>query len=548
MLIGNRQKKLSLENVFHGAVCDDVLPLSFVLKKFRHWVGIRIKWSLMRLFKEEITLHKFIRLRQRNILTRTNRVRLRYVTSVALSFVCAGYFALADIGVPVNGISVSGVSPYLMAHLSPAAGDEEVGESIEVAASEPNAKVVGVLQERVSDSMRRAPAAFKKAPKRDFEEIEIGRGDTIAGVLENAGLSGEDSYDVVKALSEHFDPRNVRPGQKLSVHFKPGSSDESGEFTKVTVQVDPVKEITISKSGETFKAAMVEKDLVKHVYAGKAEIKTSLYGSAARSGIPAQVIAEMIRIYSWNIDFQRDIQPGDKIEVLYEAEETKDGEYSKYGNLLYANLTVGGKDVPIYRYEMKDGRVDYFQPDGMSVRKTLMKTPIDGARISSGFGMRRHPVLGYNKMHKGMDFAAPTGTPIFAAGDGVLEHAGRFSSYGNYIRIRHNSKLKTAYGHMHRLAKGMRPGAHVKQGDVIGYVGTTGRSTGPHLHYEVMVNNTQVNPKSVDLPTGEQLQGKQLAQFKSIVKSFDKQFYSLSQGMKFAQNLFFPSSDSSSVN
>ena len=183
---------------------------------------------------------------------------------------------------------------------------------------------------------------------------------------------------------------------------------------------------------------------------------------------------------------------------------------------------------------MENGRVDYFGADGTSTRKTLMKTPIDGARISSGFGMRRHPVLGYTKMHKGMDFAASVGTPIYAAGDGKVEYAGRFSSYGNYVRISHNSKLKTAYAHMLRLA--VKVGARVKQGQIIGYVGTTGRSTGPHLHYEVMVNSKQVNPNSVDLPTGEQLVGKDLRRFKSFVNTVKQQYVSLSHGQKFAAN------------
>ena len=164
-----------------------------------------------------------------------------------------------------------------------------------------------------------------------------------------------------------------------------------------------------------------------------------------------------------------------------------------------------------------------------------MKTPVDGARISSGFGMRRHPVLGYNKMHKGMDFAAPTGTPIYAAGDGIVEHAGRKGSYGNYIRIRHNSKLKTAYAHLHKIKPTVKVGSRVRQGDVIATVGTTGRSTGPHLHYEVLLNSKQVDPRSVNLPTGEQLAGAELKRFKALAGSVHKQYVSLVDGLKFAK-------------
>jgi len=201
---------------------------------------------------------------------------------------------------------------------------------------------------------------------------------------------------------------------------------------------------------------------------------------------------------------------------------------------LFANIKTNGREKPIYRFEMDNGRVDYFGPDGTSIRKTLMKTPIDGARISSGFGYRRHPVLGYNKLHKGMDFAASTGTPIYAAGDGTVTYAARKGSYGNYISIRHNSKLGTAYAHLNKFKKGIRKGSVVKQGDVIGYVGTTGRSTGPHLHYEVLVNGVQVNPRSVKLPTGETLSGSELARFKSMVRSVDQEYASLTKGLKYA--------------
>ena len=174
------------------------------------------------------------------------------------------------------------------------------------------------------------------------------------------------------------------------------------------------------------------------------------------------MIADLIRIYSHNVDFQRDVRRGDVIEVLYKVYETEDGDYTKYDNVLFASLTIDDKENPVYRYKMSNGDVEYFQENGQSVRNTLMKTPIDGARISSGFGMRRHPVLGYNKMHKGMDFAASTGTPIYAAGSGTVSYAGRKGGYGNYIKLRHNSELSTAYAHMSKFAKGMTGGKRVK--------------------------------------------------------------------------------------
>lgn len=268
----------------------------------------------------------------------------------------------------------------------------------------------------------------------------------------------------------------------------------------------------------------------------------SLYGSAAKMGIPQSVVAQAIKIYSQNIDFQRDIRQGDKLEVMYDSYETEDGYVAKTGDVIYAKLTLNGREIPLYRYKDSSGRLDYYSPEGRSIRRTLMKTPIDGARMSSGYGMRRHPVLGYTKMHKGVDFAAPIGTPIFASGDGVIEKAGRFSSYGNYIRIRHNGQLSTAYAHLSRIK--VSPGARVRQGDVIGLVGNTGRSTGPHLHYEILVNGRHVNPNSVNLPVGENLQGKELKRFKQEVRGVEQQFAELYQGQKFA----FLGSDKDKVN
>jgi murein DD-endopeptidase MepM/ murein hydrolase activator NlpD len=254
----------------------------------------------------------------------------------------------------------------------------------------------------------------------------------------------------------------------------------------------------------------------------------SLYGSAAKADIPNAVTAEVIRILSWDIDFQRDIRRGDVLDVMYDQMETADGKGVRFGNVIFAHLNINGRDVPIYRFEMKDGTVDYFTPDGQSVRKALLSTPVDGARISSGFGQRKHPVLGYTKMHKGIDFAVGVGTPIYAAGDGTIEMMQRWSSFGNYVRIRHNSSIKTAYAHMSKFAKGLGAGSRVKQGQVIGYVGATGRVTGPHLHYEVLMNGTQVNPRSVKLPQGEILKGSELASFKQQVQQVQRQFAELS--------------------
>ena len=192
------------------------------------------------------------------------------------------------------------------------------------------------------------------------------------------------------------------------------------------------------------------------------------------------------------------------------------------GDVIYASMTLSGKTKAYYRYTPKSGITDYFDEQGRSVRKTLMRTPVDGARLSSGFGARRHPVLGYTKMHKGVDFAAPRGTPIMAAGDGVVERANRYGGYGNYLRIRHNSELKTAYAHIHRFAKGVSAGSRVKQGQIVAYVGSTGRSTGPHLHYEVLQNMKQVNPLSIKVAAGEILKGSELKRLAAARSTIDQ--------------------------
>jgi murein DD-endopeptidase MepM/ murein hydrolase activator NlpD len=230
------------------------------------------------------------------------------------------------------------------------------------------------------------------------------------------------------------------------------------------------------------------------------------------------------------------VREGDRLEVLYDTQQTDDGYIAKTGDIVFARMTLGGREYELYRFKTKDGGYDYFTPEGRSIRKGtgLMKTPVSVGRMTSGFGMRRHPVLGYTKMHRGVDFAAPIGTPVYAAADGVVEKAGRFSSYGNYIRLRHSAKLGTAYAHLSRYGDGIRPGVRVKQGQVIGYVGNTGRSTGPHLHYEVLINGVQVNPKSVKVAVDNSLKGEELRKFKAHIRSMNDEYVQKASNNKLA--------------
>ncbi len=467
-------------------------------------------------------------LKHRHLLTRNNRIRMRYVCGV-LVFTFAGLLTLTLQSHHSNAFGF--LASYRMADASQMALIEPaVGYPDNGLESPFNAEKYG--QFSLASAARSIP---KELPLNRV--VEIKPGDALGVVMEKQGVGNSETAEIISAMKKHYDPRDIKAGQAIQLNFEKYRGDDaqvSQRFEEMKIPLDAIKTLIVARADNGFKSRIDQKQVSKVVKAKSAEVKVSLYGSAAKAGIPKNVVANAIRIYSWNVDFQRDIRPKDKLEVMYESYETKEGHVAKLGEILYAKLTLGGREIPLYRFEMGDGRVDYFKPDGTSIKRTLMKTPIDGARMSSGYGMRRHPVLGYNKMHKGVDFAASTGTPIYAAGDGVVEKAGWVGGYGKYVRIRHNSKLKTAYAHMSRFNKSAKVGKRVKQGQIIGYVGTTGRSTGPHLHYEVLLKDRQVNPRSVNLPIGEELVGKDKQKFKTVMNKYRQQFVSTYSGNKVA--------------
>lgn len=468
-------------------------------------------------------------LRHRYMFTKTNRLRLRYVAGMTAAMAAGLPTAVAFAPLPNFPVQFEiATAAQAYGYIEPSAGEDS---SEEIIAAGNNHGLSDIL------SLASIPQ-FEKPAGPSERVVTITPGDALGVVLQKEGVGSEDVHEVISAMKTHFDPRSLKVGQDVHMVFKPKDDEEQTGYhlTDMKIQINPLKTVVVKRTdGKAFKGIVEEKEVKQIVEARKATIKTSLYGSAAKAGIPQSIVAEAIKIYSQNVDFQRDVQPGDSIEVMYDTFATDDGYVAKTGDVRYAKLTLGGRDIPLYRYELADGGVDYFDEKGQSTKKTLMKTPINGARLSSGFGMRRHPVLGYGKMHKGIDFAAPTGTPIYAAGDGTIVHAGRFSSYGNYVKIRHRSDLQTAYAHMSRIA--VKNGARVKQGDVIGYVGTTGRSTGPHLHYEVLVNNQHANPRSVNLPVGQVLAGRDLKRFKDVVQQINNQYAAMSRGaVKVAQN------------
>ncbi len=487
---------------------------------------------------ERLELYRYVKLRQRYFFTRSNRLRVRYVVIISF-FALFLIIRLLD-GVTADSFAVSFLNNDVSRSMQTYEGNSEDNTMVLASLNEVD------VQNENRDGMKDESSSLIHGDDGIYVDgleqlgvqekiLKIDAGGTISGALQEAGVSGAEAYRVVKAMGKYYDPRKLKPGQAISIKMEP--TDEGLSLISLGMKISPTEALKIHKDEhELFEAELVKKEVVLKYKAAKSTIDSSLYASAARAGIPASLIAEMIHLYSHEVDFQRDIRKGDTMKILYETYETEDGEFSHYGNLLFASLNVNKTDIPIYRYERKGRGADYFHEDGSSLKQLLMKTPVDGARISSGFGMRRHPILGYSKMHKGVDFAAPRGTPIYAAGDGVIERANRYGSYGNYVRIRHNSTYKTAYAHMRNFAKGIKKGKRVKQGQVIGYIGTTGRSTGPHLHYEVIKNGRQINPKSVKSANREKLSGKTLQAFKAQVAKIKKQYASIAQEVDVAGN------------
>ncbi len=348
--------------------------------------------------------------------------------------------------------------------------------------------------------------------------ILVRRGDTFSDLLIGAGVAKAEAREAITALRRVIDPsKAIRPGQEVTLTF--GAPPNTGEQptllqASLTPRADQAVNLNRSSDGRFF-AFRRERALSRELVRATATVRSSMFEAGSAAGLPGAVTVEVIRAFSYDVDFQRDIQAGDRFEVLFERYRDDSGRFVRDGAVLYAALTLGKTTLHLYRYTAPDGFTDYFNERGESVRKALLRTPVDGARLSSGFGSRLHPILGYTAMHRGADFAAPVGTPIQAAGDGVIEQSGWNGAYGNYIRIRHTSDYATAYAHMSRIAPGAQMGARVRQGQVVGYVGATGRVTGAHLHYEVLRRGNQVNPLGLQLPTGRKLEGLELAKFRN---------------------------------
>ena len=339
-----------------------------------------------------------------------------------------------------------------------------------------------------------------------FKKIEhkINVGETFDEILEQYLVEKSEIDQIKKELSKKIDLNKLNVNQKFSFTI-----DQTSSIVKEFIfQVSNTEKIYLTRKNETkkFDQKILVTKLNKIIVYDESIILESLYKSATNQKIPAGIIIEFARIYGFQVDFQRDIRKQDSFQIMYEVFLDDKKKIIETGNILYANLKLSGEDNSLYYFDSKNSE-GHYDKSGKSVRKALMKTPINGARLSSSFGMRKHPIDGFNKMHRGTDFAAPMGTPIMASGNGVIKKAGWCGGGGNCVIIKHNSTYQTVYAHMSKFAKGIRKGTRVKQGQTIGFVGSTGKSTGPHLHYEVIVNGKRINSQTLKLPSGKILKG-----------------------------------------
>ena len=345
-----------------------------------------------------------------------------------------------------------------------------------------------------------------------YKEISyvIKNNDTIEKILKKYKIRNEDIREISVKLKKGG-LANIYSGRKLSLIIKK-LEDGTSTIVNLVYPINNTTSVEIRKSQNNFEVKENILQLYKKEVLIKNVINNNLYSSAIDSGVEPNIIVEFARIFGFEVDFQRDIRQGDWFEILYEKFEDENNKVKDTGKIIYASMYVNGEEINLYNFKFNNIE-DFYDIKGKSITKSLMKTPINGARLSSAFGMRKHPILGYNKMHRGTDFAAPSGTPIMASGSGTVTRARWCGGGGNCVKIKHNSTYETIYAHMKAFAKGIKEGRKVKQGQIIGYVGSTGLSTGPHLHYEVLVNGKKVNSQRLKLPSGKVLNGEERKQF-----------------------------------
>ncbi|MFL2892657.1 MAG: M23 family metallopeptidase [Candidatus Pelagibacter sp.] len=352
----------------------------------------------------------------------------------------------------------------------------------------------------------------KLNPRYVIINYKVQEGDTYESILKNLEFPISEKKQILKTLQREKEIKYLK--QNKQIYFKLDKKDNI-KVIEFKVEINKKRELYFwrDKDQTKFNSKIIEKQLTKVIIFKEGVIENSLYNAAVRLNIRPNTIIEFARLYGFQVDFQRDIWKGDSFQIIYEQFENQDGSVIENGDIIFAKLNTQGNNLNLYKFKLKNNEIDYFDENGISVKKTLMKTPINGARLSSPFGKRKHPILGFTKMHTGTDFAAPTGTPIMASGDGIVTRAQWCGGGGNCVKIKHNSVYQTVYAHMSKFGRGIKRGVRVKQGQIIGYVGSTGLSTGPHLHYEVIENGRKVNSQKLKLPSGRTLKGKQRNEF-----------------------------------
>jgi murein DD-endopeptidase MepM/ murein hydrolase activator NlpD len=337
-------------------------------------------------------------------------------------------------------------------------------------------------------------------------ELKVRNGDSIQRILYDQKISPTEVNNVLNALRREYNVGTLRNDQKVYLIVK---REKNGNFvSRLTVNIDNITSVHVFLNKDNvYETKRVTKILTKKNHLVETTIDRGIYRTAKQSGIENSIVAQFARLYGFEVDFQRDLKKNDKIKIFYERYLDDDGVSQRTGNIIYSEITNVERNIVLYRYEYPNGSIAYFTPEGKSIEKSLMRTPINGAKLSSRYGFRIHPILGYNQMHQGTDFAAPIGTPVMASGAGTVEYSGWKGGYGKFISIRHSPVYQTNYAHLQDYAKGIRRGAKVQQGQVIGYLGSTGSSTGPHLHYEVVVNGRKENSQTLKLPSAAPLEG-----------------------------------------
>jgi murein DD-endopeptidase MepM/ murein hydrolase activator NlpD len=372
-----------------------------------------------------------------------------------------------------------------------------------------------------------------------LQSLTVRSGDTLMNMLAKAGVPHAQGHAAIQALRKFYNPRLIIPGQKITLTTRPGETEDSKALLhKVALRADVGRDVVVRRQDDgNFRAVEVKHEIRTTLVRGAGTIQSSFYVAGRNAGLPPSILVQLMRIYSWDVDFQRDIQSGDSFDIVFERLTTETGDKVRDGAIVYAELRLGSAIHKFYRFVDEHGQSGYFDKNGQGARKPLLRTPVDGARLTSRYGRRRHPVLRYTRMHRGVDFAAPRGTPVYAAGNGRIVFRGRKGAFGKYIKIRHNSHYQTAYAHLRSFRRGVTSGSRAKQGQIIGYVGSTGTATGPHLHFEVIFGGRQVNPLRVRLPSGRKLKGKQLVAFQAMRGALTQRMADLrTQGIKISSN------------